>query len=235
MKLLPLFVMGLLMMGVFNVATSHYSAVSSSLQTLVAEIDDSSKLVDSDELLEPELGFKTESAGCRSSNLLDEAMDQSSQLGTCGVYNRYLAQSFRPSLDSLSKVEIGLFKNVNASGYVSVSIRQRLYGEDLVTKTISVDRVPTSSSGDWVEFDFNDIEVTPHTSYYIVFTLNNGTVPAEKDATVHWIMSPINHFYFKGRAWVRGTIVPSVWHPLLLQPRPPDLSFQTYGYSQEIG
>jgi len=171
-------------------------------------------------------GFIYDPDGC-----LDEIIDQSSPLGTCGIYNIYLAQSFKPSLNSLSKIEIGLFKQVNASGYITVSIRERLYGEDLVTTTLSVDEVPPITEGDWVEFDFNDIEITSSKRYYIVCTLNDGTQPTEKDATVHWIMFPTDHFYFKGRAWVRGTIVPSVWHPLLLQPRSPELSFRTYGYN----
>ena len=161
----------------------------------------------------------------------DEVIDQSSSLGNCGIYNIYLAQSFRPSLRILSKIQIGLFKLKDAEGNVTVSIRDRLYGNNLVLKTISVDNVPIEGKGDWAEFDIDDIEITPNQRYFIIFTLNEGKLSTQENGTVHWIMTdPYDPPYLKGMSWKQGTTLPSLWLPVLLLPRPPDLSFRTYGY-----
>jgi hypothetical protein len=166
----------------------------------------------------------------------DEVIDQSTPLGGndyyCGVYAPYVAMGFRPTLNSLTKVEIGLFKDENAYGTVTISIRDRLYGEDLISKTISVDDVPPKDICEWVEFDFDDLQITSAKRYYIVFTQNNGMQPSGNDSTVHWILSPWNP-YLKGRPWIQGTILPWLWTPQLLRPliMNPDLSFRTYGHS----
>ena len=166
----------------------------------------------------------------------DEIIDQSTPLGGdgfhCGVYAPYVAMGFRPTLNSLTKVEIGLFRNENSYGTITVSIREKLYGDDLTSKTISVDDLPPSGVYDWVEFDFPDIQLNAGKRNYIIFTQNNGTQPTEDDATVHWIMSPWNP-YMKARPWLQGIILPKLWVPQLVRPliMNPDLSFRTYGYS----
>ncbi len=67
-----------------------------------------------------------------NASFIDEVVDQSTPFGydgwTCGVWNTYVAQSFKPKLPFLSKVEIGLFKMDNAIGNVTVSIKDNLNG-----------------------------------------------------------------------------------------------------------
>jgi hypothetical protein len=159
--------------------------------------------------------------------LNDEIIDQSVPMGSCGFYNTYVAQSFRPTLNSLTKVEIPLFKLENSFGTVKLSIREELYGDDLTWNVVSVDEIPIQSKYDWVEFNFDDIEVKPGHKYYIVFILNDGNRPDNTDEYVFWIMS-LNNPYSKGKPY---QFYRYIWLPLwLLYPDFPDCSFKTYGY-----
>ena len=160
----------------------------------------------------------------------NEVIDQSTPMGCCGFYNTFVAQSFRPTLHSLTRVEIPLFKYERAYGTVKLSIRNRLYGPDLTSITLSIDKVPSESEYDWVEFDFEDIDVIPGQRYYMVFTLNDG-IRAENNEEVFWIMS-LNNPYLKGKPY---QFYRYIWLPLwLLTPKFPDCSFRTYGYESGV-
>ena len=82
----------------------------------------------------------------------DEILDQSvtGDYG-CGISNNYLAQSFTSKLPVLSKVELQLFKDENITGNITISIRERLKGEDLVLKTVSTEDI--SYLTDWTPND----------------------------------------------------------------------------------
>jgi len=84
-----------------------------------------------------------------------------------------LGQSFKPSLDTLSKVELLIGKSGAPPGDIVVSIRSSLTGGDLGSVALSSGSVPTGV--DWVEFDFDDIDVTPGNTYYIVVHTSGGT------------------------------------------------------------
>ncbi|HEX08531.1 MAG TPA: hypothetical protein ENG38_01815, partial [Thermoplasmatales archaeon] len=57
-------------------------------------------------------------------------------------------------------------------GDITVSIRKDLYGSDLVSMSLSKDKV--SKYAAWVEFDFPDISVTSGSTYYIVVHTSGG-------------------------------------------------------------
>jgi len=57
-------------------------------------------------------------------------------------------------------------------GDITVSIRKDLYGSDLVSMSLSKDKV--SKYAAWVEFDFSDISVTSGSTYYIVVHADGG-------------------------------------------------------------
>jgi hypothetical protein len=156
----------------------------------------------------------------------EDVIDQSTPLGydgyICGIRNDFLAQSFKPKLPILSKIELGLWKLENITGNFTISIRQRIYGRDLISKTISIEDIPWQNYGDWVAFDFEDINVTPDKTYYIVFTSDDAQV-------VFWIMTLYTP-YWRGRPWSFGGSIP-FWMPLcLIVKKLPDMSFRTYGY-----
>lgn len=156
----------------------------------------------------------------------DETLDQSTPLGSdgyrCGINNDFLAQSFKPKLSTLSKVELGLWKQENITGNFTISIRQKLNGENLVVKTVSIEEVPWMTYGTWVTIDFDDITVTPNKRYYIFFTSDDTRV-------VFWIMTTYTP-YLRGRPWTFGGSLP-FWIPLCVTvTKLPDLCFRTYGY-----
>jgi hypothetical protein len=159
----------------------------------------------------------------------EEILDQSTPFGykqyVCGAWNTYVAQSFKPTLSVLSKVELGLFKFEGASGNVTVTIREKLQGTDLTMASVPADDIPVGSEADWIEFDFEDIDVTPEKKYYIVFTLNNGERPEKVVLWVHTYWNP----YWRGRPWQFTTF--NLWLPTcILMTKLPDTSFRTYGY-----
>ncbi len=150
----------------------------------------------------------------------DEVLDQSSPLGGCVISNTNLAQSFRPKLPTLSKIEVGLYKNENLTGDFTISIQGRLNGGNLASKTLSYDEV--SYYGGWVTIDFQDITVTRNKHYYIVFT-------GGEDRNIFWMMGAEANPYVRGGPWSLGGGIP-FWIPLLFVVPYPDLSFRTYGY-----
>jgi hypothetical protein len=156
----------------------------------------------------------------------EEKLDQSTPLGygeyICGINNRFLAQSFKPKLLVLSKVELGLFKDENITGNFTISIRQRLNGDDLVSTNVSFEDIPWLNYGNWVTIDFEDIKVTPNARYYIVFSSHDIR-------NIHWIMTLYTP-YWRGRPWSLGGAIP-FWLPIcVIVKKLPDLCFRTYGY-----
>lgn len=149
-----------------------------------------------------------------SYNTNDEIIDQSqTDVGTgCIIWNHFLAQSFKPSMSPLSKVELLLwwqepFPNMD----IIVSIRENLKGEDLVSTRISGDELdfsPSTNEEGWVTFDIEDFEVEINKKYYIVFCLD-PLVPNE-EYKIYWsfgwtgglIQGWINDPYRPGRLYM---------------------------------
>ena len=158
----------------------------------------------------------------------EEIMDQSTPLGyngyICGMNNNFLAQSFKPKLPVLTKLELGFFKMENITGNFTISIRTRLNGEDITSKTMSTEDVQYMQYGGWVEIDIEDINVNPDDRYYIIFTSDDARV-------VFWIQTLYTP-YWRGRPWSLGGSLP-FWLPMfLIVTKLPDMSFRTYGYDQ---
>jgi hypothetical protein len=156
-----------------------------------------------------------------------DQLDQSSPLGwrqwICGFCctGHISAQAFRPTLSTLTRVELGFWKQVNVTGNFTVSIRKTLNGDDLTAKTLSLDEVPWMNYGDWVSVDFEDITVTPNQRYFIV-------VHYDSDDNLHWIITYYTP-YHRGMPWFRGNF--PFWTPLdLTSCKLPDMSFRTYGF-----
>lgn len=110
-------------------------------------------------------------SGIESTNILDGyIVDQSQTLGSGSsrmvIETRQCAQSFKPTVTPLVKVDIKCFK-IDVSDPLVISIRDDLNGEDLTYVSISSGNVG-SYPPSWVEIDFPDIEVVPEQTYYIV-------------------------------------------------------------------
>jgi len=79
-----------------------------------------------------------------------------------------LAQSFKPSENKLTRVEILVAKIGTPTDNLSISIRSTLDGPDITSISLPPKEIPTEK--DWIEFDFEDVLVNINQTYYIVFT-----------------------------------------------------------------
>ena len=86
---------------------------------------------------------------------------------------RHGAQSFIPTLDTLTRVELYVSQFGSPTSDLVVSIRDDLYGSDLASVSVPPGGIPTSS--DWVSFDFSDISVTPGSTYYVMMMSTGGS------------------------------------------------------------
>ena len=78
-----------------------------------------------------------------------------------------IAQSFIPTKDILTRVELYIGKNATTTYPYIVAIRDNLTNDDLTTVSVAAEQVPSEDFG-WVEFDFDDISVTTGMTYFIV-------------------------------------------------------------------
>ena len=91
------------------------------------------------------------------------------------IFNVQIAQSFIPSKDIITRVEILIGKNVTATYPIIVSIRKELTDEDLASVSIDPDDVPPVEEINWVFADFDDIHITTGETYYLVALTENIT------------------------------------------------------------
>ncbi len=154
---------------------------------------------------------------------LDQSQPDMDWFAPIGVFplvpgvNYMVAQSFKPTLNILTRVELMAGRNGTTTYDYIVVIRDDLLGADLT----SVSLPPSSfvvENFSWVEFDFDDIEVTPGKTYYIVSYTTN--------TTDNWYVwgAKINDAYPDGTPWV-STDDGETWEEEL----DADMTFKTYG------
>lgn len=100
-------------------------------------------------------------------DILDQ--QQLKHSGNIWGYDCY-AQSFSPTMDSLTKVDLYVYK-YGSPDYIKISIRDDLEGDDLTD--IYVNGGELSYGSQWYEFDFTDINLTPGETYYIMFNADH--------------------------------------------------------------
>jgi hypothetical protein len=85
-----------------------------------------------------------------------------------GCITYYYAQSFKPTLTTLTRIFLLLYMITNDSGNpdFQISIRKDISGSDLTS--CYLDSSEVNNGIDWYECDFPDIDVTPEDTYYIV-------------------------------------------------------------------
>ena len=106
-----------------------------------------------------------------------------------------LAQSFKPSMNTLTKVSLLLFKYGEPKG-LWVSIRNDLNDSDLTTAYISGDEISNKVLGIWYEFNFPEIDVIPGENYYIICSLE-GRISG---SAIFWVYGN-NNPYSDGQPW----------------------------------
>ena len=140
-----------------------------------------------------------------------------------------LAQSFKPTLEVLTRIELRIKRVGNPDG-LTISIRDDLNSEDLTSKYIAAGSIPTSQ--DWIEFDFTDIGVTPENTYYIVW---DPVGSPDSGNSIYWELGDRNP-YTRGSAWQYTS---GEWNELVYIDYPPyeinnpDFCFKSYGFANE--
>ena len=106
-----------------------------------------------------------------------------------------LAQSFIPTKGILSQVELFIGKNSTTTYPLEIAIREELTEDDLTSISIEPGDVPTEDY-DWVEIDFDDINVNTGHTYYIVTLTENVT-----DNFYMWGGNNLSESYPDGCMW----------------------------------
>jgi hypothetical protein len=161
--------------------------------------------------------------------VIDQQQVTNCYWGVAVYLNRWEAQSFTPTLESLTKVRVCFFKtayHVPSGINLTVHIRASLTGDDLAI--LSKDASEITQESCWVEFDFPDITLFPGNKYYIICEANGGT-GLENYA---WLFNK-NNVYDGGEAW-RSNDSGMTWS---IREDPPDwvgldYCFITYGLDE---
>jgi len=136
------------------------------------------------------------------------------------------AQSFKPTLNMLTRVELLVGSNSNnPQGNITISIRENLSSNDLTWITVPIKDIPAGIPMDiWTEFDFSDISVIPEQTYYIVSSYEPQNFPF---VSVGWSYTGTPDHYTRGEHWVLGN---QGWIKEDLGSNC-DFNFKTYGYN----
>ena len=135
-----------------------------------------------------------------------------------------MSQSFKPTLNTLTRVKLWLQNEYNAQDTLTVSIKSDLYGNNITYKTIPADTI--LYGGDWYEFDFPDIRVNLEETYYIVFYDNDLWIPP---SVIGWAGENHNN-YSRGSIWL-FEVLNNEW--VEYYPDQWDFTFKTYGYNNQ--
>jgi hypothetical protein len=137
-----------------------------------------------------------------------------------GSPNYIIAQSFTPTLNMLTRVELMIAKNITAIYDYTVGIRDDLNGSDLTSASLPASEF-SSVNLTWEEFDFPDIVVTPGDTYYIVSSTVNAT-----DNWYFWGA----YFNETNDIYPNGTIYYTINDEVNWTEEPDgDMTFKTYG------
>ena len=110
--------------------------------------------------------------------------------------NIQVAQSFIPTKEILTRVELFVGKNSTTSHPYILAIREELTEENIVETSQNPEEFVTENYS-WLEFDFEDIMVTSGQTYYIVCYTENVT-----DNWYAWAGSNDSESYPNGCAWI---------------------------------
>ena len=106
--------------------------------------------------------------------MTENALAPVGQVPTPDPINVQVAQSFIPTKEILTRAELFIGANSTASHPYYLAIREELTGDDLTLTDVGPCVPPVEEFG-WVEFDFDDVMITPGQTYYIVSYTENVT------------------------------------------------------------
>jgi len=137
-------------------------------------------------------------------------------------------QSFRPSYDTLTRVNMSLSRHGMPNGNVILKIRGSLEGEDLASVSLTWESVTLGVRG--VSFDFPDIKVEIGKEYFLVLICENqydGSYMAwGQGAHQDYYGDP----YTRGEGWLcTESESEGKWHKFYDAGKKSDWAFETYG------
>ena len=152
--------------------------------------------------------------------------EQTTYSGVCfGVEDPcQLAQSFKPTVNTLTRIYLFGCRNETPPNNLIVSIRSVLDGPDLVSVIVDNSDIDLFYP-DWFEVDFPNISVIPESTYFIVWTTTSGDIGKPFFWWCYGTVNPSDELYTRGCQWLNcGGYL---WYDLLLA----DFCFKTFGYS----
>ena len=167
-------------------------------------------------------------------NMLDEVdQSQTEHDSAAVVCSWYIwAQSFVPTKETLTGVELLLGRIGFIRSDIKVTIRNDLNGEDLATATMPYNSVPLIwrlfiGFPDWIYFDFPDISVLPGETYYITLYTDGGFgLKLSLLSSYRWSVSWNPDSYLNGEGWFSNVMgdIPTPWK---IWDQPFDFCFKT--------
>ncbi len=137
---------------------------------------------------------------------------------------RPMAQSFIPTYSVLTRVELMIVRRNNPGG-ITISIRDDLDGENLISIYFSSNEIAEDMS--WKNIDFQDIKVNLYQTYYIVCESED----TENQIDTYWWYFGIYDPYPDGNAWIQD----GNWKVLSISGFPDqDIGFKTFGLNTDI-
>lgn len=135
-----------------------------------------------------------------------------------------LAQSFKPTVNVLTRINLFGFRNESSTNNLKVSIRSVLDGQDLVSVIVDNSDIDLFYP-DWFEVDFPNITVVPESTYFIVWTTTSGDIGESFFWWCYGMVNPGDDLYTRGCQWLNcGGYL---WYDIVLA----DFCFKTFGYS----
>jgi hypothetical protein len=139
------------------------------------------------------------------------------------IGNFKIAQSFKPSLSPLVKIDLFGFSSYDGKS-LEVSIRNDLFGDDLTFISIPSEDIPRQ--GSWFECDFSDIDVEINETYYLIINqVGNGQFI--------WYGNQNNDFYPDGYCYSNDENTQE-WVNLSKIFENLDFCFKTYSYGDNL-
>ena len=136
-----------------------------------------------------------------------------------------LGQSFTTSCSILTRIRLPIYRTEDTTSDLTVTIKDRLWGEDLVTITKRYDEIPTRGSDSWTTFDFQDIVIEPGEEYFIVIkSLSNN-----KKASYTWQAGGLVEEFVDDYAY--RIPLDNPWHEIINNAT---FKFETYGITESL-
>ena len=134
----------------------------------------------------------------QAQKMAEDDIDQEQTIGgeEISIYkNNWAAQSFTPTCNIITKIQLILKQNGNFAGNLTITLRSLLIGSDIITVLIPPENI--SSEPNWINIEFTDnVSVVPENLYYIICHLDEG----DEDNNIVWYQGT-NTTYDRGIAY----------------------------------